>query len=167
MKGSARLLTMAGLGLILAGFLFGLAFSFAVDHQPRLVAYDDYQSVFEMVSTRGASADWEALQQRINAASVAHRRATDVHAHSVNMGLLLILVGLLAPLLSRLEKPRRRALLLLVGASCLYPLALLMQFFGLITVGEYGAALGAALVIVALALFYLGVSRAIDLLPRS
>lgn len=167
MKGAARLLVTTGLGLILAGFLFGLGFSYAVDHQPRLVAYDDYRAVFELVSAQAAVADWEPLQERINAASIAHRRATDVHTHSVNMGVLLILVGLLAPLLSRLEKPRRRALLLFVAASCVYPLGLLMQFLGLNAAGEVGAAVGAVFVIVTLALFYLSISRAIDSLPGS
>lgn len=166
MKGAARLLVTAGLALILAGFLFSLGFSYAVDHQPRLVAYDDYRAVFERISERGTAADWEALQQRINADSIAHRRATEVHTHSVNMGVLLILVGLLAPLLGRLEKPRRKALLLFVAASCVYPIGLLMQFLGMNTAGEFGAAVGAAFVIVTLALFYLSISRAIDSLPR-
>ena len=166
MTGRSKLLVVTGLALILGGFLFGFGFSYAVDHQARLVAYDDYQPVFELIGREGTAADWQDLQSRINGRSVAHRRAADVHTHSVNMGILLILLGLLSPVLAKRESSRDRWLLGLVAAGCIYPAGLLLQFVGLTRAGEIVAAAGAALAIVTLVALYLGISRAIDGLAK-
>lgn len=162
MSYGSRLLCLAGLALVLAGLLFGLGFSFVTDHEPRLVAFDAYQPVFETIARRGDATDWQAVQAAINARSVSHRRATDVHTHGMNLGVVLILLGLLAPVLRRFDTEHRRLLLGLVAAAWVYPCGLLLQFLGLQRVGEGVAALGAALVILAFALFYRAIARGID-----
>ena len=166
MTGRAKLLVVVGLALILGGFLFGLAFSYAVDHQARLVAYDAYQPVFELLSREGAAANWQDLQSRINERSIAHRRAADVHTHSINMGILLILLGLVSPVVAKRESTSERWLLGLVAAGCVYPAGLLLQFVGLTRSGEIVAAVGAALAIVTLAALSLSISRAVDELAK-
>ncbi|UCG71540.1 MAG: hypothetical protein JSV45_09735 [Chromatiales bacterium] len=165
MNGSSRLLLIAGLLLILAGFLFGLGFSLAVDHQARLVAFDDYGPVFVSLGEAGVIPDevHAASDQR----SLAHRRAMDVHTHSVNLGILLLLIGLLSPLLAGGQTWQRRGLLALAGAAWLYPAGLLLQFFGSTRAGEIVAAIGAAVIIVAFAVVFLRISRALGALATA
>lgn len=162
MNGPSRLLLLAGLLLILAGFLFGIGFSLAVDHQARLVAYDDYGPVFASLG------DAEVAPNEVDAGadqrSVAHRRAMDVHTHSVNLGILLLLIGVLSPLLSSAGTARPRGLLWLAGAAWLYPAGLLLQFLGSVRAGEIVAAIGAAVIIVAFAVIFYRISRAVNAL---
>jgi hypothetical protein len=76
--------------LILGGFIFSLIFSWSVDHQARLVAHDAYEPVFEQIARNGGDDSWRILEEEISRVSIAHRRAADVHGHSINMGILLI-----------------------------------------------------------------------------
>ena len=155
-----RRMTLAGLMLILAGFVFGLVFSWSVGHEARLVAHDSYQPVFEAIADDGSQAEWRALEQGITERSIAHRRAADTHGHSVNMGILLILVGLLAPLFA--DRGSTRLLLALAVAAVVYPIGLSLQFFGLTTAGEFVSAAGAIGAIVALGALLVRSWKAID-----
>jgi drug/metabolite transporter superfamily protein YnfA len=83
------------------------------------------------------------------------------------MGILLILIGLLAPLLNRLKKQSPRALWAMISSAWIYPLGLLLQFAGLTQVGEALAALGAALAIAALVWLFRNLSQALDTINQS
>jgi hypothetical protein len=152
---------VAGLLLILAGFLFGLAFSWSVDHQARLVAHEAYQSVFESLVQEGDRNAWRMLEQDATERSIAHRRAADTHGHAVNMGILLILVGLLAPLFPTGGNPGR-LLMALAASAVVYPVGLCLQFFTLTLAGEIVSAAGAIGAIAALAALLVRSWRAID-----
>lgn len=158
----SRLVMLAGLALVVAGLAFALGVSYFVDHEARLVAYDAYQPTFETVMQDTIDSEWQAELAQANRISVTHRRAADVHTHSVNMGMLLILIGLLAPLLSRVKKQSTRVLWVMISSAWIYPLGLLLQFAGLTQVGEAVAALGAALAIAALVWLFRILSRALD-----
>ncbi len=151
---------IAGLALIVAGLLFGLAFAYAMDHQARLVAADAYQPVFELLGENTAT-DWRGLQDKINAQSLTHASAITFHAHSINMGVLLIIVGLLVPLLARGQGSGAALVVGFVVAACLYPAGLLLIALKLTFVGEVVAALGAGLVIAVFALLFLKFSAAL------
>jgi hypothetical protein len=165
MNGLSRFLLFAGLLLILGGFLFGFGFSQAVGHQPRLVAYDNYRDVF--ASLGEAEVATSEIETAIDLRSVAHRRAMDLHTHSVNLGILLMLIGLLSPLLSSAARARPRGLFWLAGGAWLYPAGLLLQFLGSVLAGEIVAAIGAAVIIAAFAFIYYRVSRALHHLPTA
>lgn len=167
MTGWSRRFILAGLVLMAAGFVFGLLFSLSVDHQARLVAYDAYQPVFEAIARDGASAQWQPLEQAISARSVAQRRAVDVHGHSINMGVLLILTGLLIPVMGELRDRRALLLPVLVASAFVYPLGLLLQYFRWTAAGEIVAALGAVGAIGALAALLLLIARSVDSAPPS
>jgi hypothetical protein len=111
--------------------------------------------------------EWQAELAQANRISVTHRRAADVHTHSVNMGILLILIGLLAPLLSRLKKQSPRVLWAMISSAWIYPLGLLLQFAGLTQAGEALAALGAALAIASLVWLFRNLFRALDTINQS
>jgi hypothetical protein len=157
-------LVIVGLMLILGGFIFSLIFSWSVDHQARLVAHDAYQTVFEQIARNDGDESWRILEEEISRVSVAHRRAADVHGHSINMGILLILLGLLAPLLSQADSGNSRVLLLLALSSVVYPAGLLLQFLTLTVAGEVVSAIGAAGAILALAALYVRVWKAVDMI---
>lgn len=155
-----RRLATVGLLLILAGFVFALLFTWAAGHEARLVAHDAYQPVFERIARAGGSdGEWRALEKEISRNSIAHRRAADVHGHSVNMGVLLILIALLAPLASRNDG---RLLLAAAVAAVVYPVGLLLQFFELRLAGEVVSAIGAAGAVAAIAWLCFRLSRAVD-----
>lgn len=157
-------LVATGLLLILAGFAFALLFGWSVGHQARLVAHDAYRPVFEQLAGGdGSEVEWRELEKRISRHSVTHRRAADVHGHSINMGILLILIGLFAPLVGN---GGSRALFVLTAAAVIYPVGLFLQFLGVHRIAEMISATGAAGVVAALAFLYWRISRSVDALPR-
>lgn len=157
---------LAGLVLILLGFLFALAHSLAYGHQARLAAHDAYRPVFEEIAASGNEADWRKTQAAITAISVAHRRAADTHGHAVNMGILVILIGLLTPLFERARSddvgtPRGAGIAFVLFAG-LYPVGLFLQYLRLTTAGEAVAAVGAVGAIACLAWLFLKLVNAVD-----
>jgi hypothetical protein len=162
MTGWHRRFVIVGLILILGGFIFSLIFSWSVDHQARLVAHDAYQPVFEQIARNGGDDSWRILEEEISRVSIAHRRAADVHGHSINMGILLILLGLLAPLVNQADSGNNRILLSLVLSSVVYPAGLVLQFLTLTVAGEAVSVIGAAGAILALAALYLRAWKAVD-----
>lgn len=153
---------ITGLSLTLAGLLFGLGFSWSVEHEARLVAHDAYQPVFVQIGGNGDGDGWRARAREITKRSVAHRRAADTHGHGVNMGILLILVGLLTPLFADQSSINRRLLLLLGVSAVVYPIGLFLQFFAFTLAGEIVSAAGATGTIAALAALLVRFWKAID-----
>ena len=173
-------LVLTGLILVFAGFLFGLAFSLSVDHQPRLVAHEAYEPVFEQIGTGVSEEMWRGTAAAISQVSIAHRRAAAVHGHLTNMGIVLMLVGLLAPLLAMARDRAQEAgaaggkeggagsalLAGLVASAIVYPMGLFLQFLRFTLAGEIVAALGAVGVITCLAGFYLRLCKGVDRLAE-
>jgi hypothetical protein len=162
----SRRFIVAGLVLIAAGFVFGLLFSLSVDHEARLVAHDAYRPVFELIARDGSGADWQPVEEAVSTRSVAHRRAADVHGHCINLGILLILLGLLLPAAGEVRGPRTALLPALAASAFVYPLGLFLQYLTFKAAGEIVSALGAIGVIAACAGLYLQISRGVDALQR-
>lgn len=158
---------LAGLALVIAGLVFGLVAGLYAGNEARLATYDAYQPTFLAVMQDASGGEWQAALEKANQRSMAQRRAATVHTHGVNMGMLLILVGLLAPLLAQLKSPRPLLLWAMIAAAWIYPLGLLLKFAGKVPWGEALAALGAALAIGVLAWLFLNVSRALERIARS
>jgi hypothetical protein len=156
----SRRLIGIGLLLILAGFLFALLLNWSTGHEARLVAHDAYQPVFERIAS--GDGEWRELEQAISRNSIARRRGADVHGHSVNMGILLILTGLLSAIINRDGGIDGRLLLAMAAAAVIYPTGLLLQFMELGLLGEAVAAVGAAGSVAVLAALYVRLSRAVD-----
>lgn len=166
MNRMSRLVMLSGLALVLAGLVFAVGVSYLVEHESRLVAHDAYQPTFEVLMQDPADGEWQAELAQANRTSITHRRAAGVHTHSINMGILLILVALLIPLLSQLGSQSPWLSWAMIGAAWVYPLGLLLQFAGLTLAGEVLAAIGAAAAIAALAWLFRVLSRAIDTMTR-
>ena len=151
---------IAGLALIVGGLLFGFVFAYIMDHQARLVAADAYQPVFELLGA-DVTDDWRALQEQVNARSLTQASAITFHAHSINMGVLLILVGLLVPLLARAQGAGAGLVIGFVVAACLYPVGLLLIALNATLLGEIVAAVGAGFAIATFALLFLKFSASL------
>ncbi|MEX2124807.1 MAG: hypothetical protein WD795_13010 [Woeseia sp.] len=162
----SRRLIGVGLLLILAGFVFALLFGWSTGHQARLVAHDAYQPLFEQIAgTGGGDGEWRAVEEEISRNSITQRRAADVHGHSINMGILLILIGLLSSVVNRNGGIDNRLLFSLAVTAVVYPAGLFLQFLGLKLAGEVVSAIGAAGAVATLAVLYWRFSRAVDNLP--
>ena len=161
MDRAQKLIFTAGLALILVGFLLGLAINYFTDHRARLVSKDAYEPVFVLISEKGTDVDWHELQKEINASNRFNAHAIGVHTHSINMGILLLLVGLLFPLFHTGQRSDP-VLSGIVIAAWTYPIGLMLQMLNFIKLGEIIAALGACLVIGIFVLVFIRVSRALD-----
>lgn len=163
-----KLLFGAGLAIIICGMLFALAFSHFVEHRTKLLTMDKYESVFELISDQSTNANWQKLQKKVNLNSLFYTNANDVHAHSINMGILVILVALLYPLIHITRPARRSDITVLVGfviAALTYPAGLLLKMFHINLPGEILAALGACLSIGIFAFIFIRISNALELIP--
>lgn len=163
----SRNVLLAGLALVVAGLVFAFIIGIYVDHEARLAAYDAYGPTFRAIIEDASRSEWQEELAQANRTSMAQRYAATVHTHGTNMGILLILVGLLTPLLAQLRKQSPWLLWAMTGAAWVYPLGLFFKFAGRTQLGETLAALGAALAIVALAWLFVSVSRAIEKIARS
>lgn len=166
MKALTQRMVLAGLALILVGFVFALAHSLSHGHQARLVAHDAYRPVFEAISEAAGEAEWREREAEVTEVSVRQRRAADTHGHAVNMGVLVILIGLLTALFDRTStgtsSASRAAGIGFALFAALYPAGLFLQYLRLTTAGEVVAAIGAVGAIGCLAWLYLKLVRAVD-----
>lgn len=163
----SRNVILGGLALVVTGLAFALVVSYFLDHEARLVAYDAYRPAFTAVAHDQGDSVWQEELALANQASLTHRRAAAVHTHSVNMGILLILIGLLTPLLGRLGKQPPWLLWAIIGSAWMYPSGLLLKFAGLIGWGEALAGVGATLAIAGIISLFTQLSRAIDTVSQS
>ena len=152
----------AGLVLILAGLLFGLVMTYAADHQARLVVNDSYSEVFVLLSRDGPSDESKAIQYEVDRKALSYSRAVGFHTHSINMGLLVILAGLLLPLVGTEGRRKNLTVSGFVLAACLYPIGLLLTLSGFELIGEIVAAAGATLAIATFAVIWIGISRTLQ-----
>lgn len=148
-----------GIGLILLGFLFGLVYTYAVEHRALLHMKDGYEAVFVRIAVDPGDAAWRSELESIKSRNLRNTRAIDVHTHVINLGILALLIGLLYPLLPAEGIARRLTGPLFLNAAWIYPAGLLLQMLAFKRFGELIAALGAAAAIAAFAVFCIGVLR--------
>ncbi|HXE89977.1 MAG TPA: hypothetical protein VNK82_03340 [Terriglobales bacterium] len=128
---AARLLVFGGIGLILAGLIFGDIFAVFILHQnagrigehllaaTRAVAAEQPQAVFEHFGAIG-----RLLENR--------GTKVDTHVHIIAFGYLAIVLALMQPYVALAEAARRRlAKLFLAGAILLPPSVFLIHYVGL------------------------------------
>ncbi|MBT7951520.1 MAG: hypothetical protein HN764_07840 [Gammaproteobacteria bacterium] len=154
-------LVVCGVGLILAGLVYGHAYSFISNHTALLTIKDDYQAIFvdvtRSVNTNAGGSFASNDIDDINSKSTQHRRAVGAHAHAINLGLLITIIGLILSFaLAGNKHACKIGYGLLTGSIC-YPTGLALQAMGLVLAGEAFALLGAALVLgcLAITLFFL------------
>ena len=161
MESKQKLMLYLGLILILSGLLFGLWFTYSVDHNTNITTKDSYEEVFLMLAEKNPQ--WEPLVDKINLQSEINRRAIDTHTHSINMGLLAILIALLYPFFRGSKLPLSIGFVL---AAWIYPIGMAMQMLQWKFAGEIVAALGAGAAVVIFAIIFWRVKNNIDALAE-
>lgn len=159
-----------GLVLIIIGFLYGFGYSYLVNHESLLQRRDAYEPVFihlaQDFDTTKESEVLDSLNQ-ISQQNVAYIRAVGAHTHAINLGLLVIFVGLLLAVAFDNYEKARWLVISLLGGACAYPAGLALQSAGFVVAGEVFALLGSAAVVIALGLFFCALFLKSDWVPRS
>ncbi len=152
-----RMLLAGGLALVLLGFLHG-AYYAAVDlynHEAR-----DY-SILSDMAVGAAQKDATAVEGALAAyGQLQGEKAVNIaaHAHSIEFGLLAMILGFFQPYVSLRESWKRRWAAVLLLGSLLLPVCVLLELkFGLFAGGL--ADFGGLLVILALLAMWMGILR--------
>lgn len=148
-------LTICGLCLIVFGFVYGLGYTFWVEHKALLELKDAYSTTFLELTRdirnnaldNGLLASVEEVGER----SVHYRRAIGAHTHAINLGLLMILLGVLFPFAMSGTAKGRWVPYLFVAGTFVYPTGLALQAFGLVIAGEVFAILGSGSIVASIA----------------
>ena len=158
MSGSRRLLIISGLVLAIWGMSFGLYYALFVEHQ----ALDKIGGSLASGFTQGAKGDLieaRASLQTYAEAQFDYVRSVDVHSHWIGLAMLLIVFGVAFDRVGFTEARRLLLAWLLVVGSVTFPLGVILQTLDRGIIPQAVAAIGAGLVIIALAAIALGFAR--------
>ena len=99
--------------------------------------------------------------------SIEQRRAAAVHTHTINVGLLMILVGIFLPLLTQPGALHARQPAAMVVSGVLYCTGLVLQYGGAVLAGEILAGVGAVSLIATFGWVSLTLIRVTDALQSA
>lgn len=159
MSGSRKVLIVGGLALAAFGMLYGLHYALFIEHQ----ALDRMGASLTAVFVADASENMTQAQAALveyGDTKYNYVRQVDAHSHWGGLGMLLIVLGVAFDRVAFSERARRWLALALLLGSILFPLAVLLQALthGGVLASAL-AAVGAALVTIALAGVAMGFVR--------
>ncbi len=164
--GARRLLVLGGIGLILAGMIFGELFAVFVLHQ-NAARVGGSLAAAAQAALRGDSAG--VLTHFGAAGGFLENRGTkvDTHAHMIGFGYLALMLALIQPWIALSEKSKKRLAVLFLSGAVLLPVCVfLIHYVGLafsplaaIGWASIFADTGGLLVIVATLVFLRGLWR--------
>jgi hypothetical protein len=158
MSGSRKLLIISGVVLAIWGMSFGLYYALFAEHQ----ALDKIGGSLAIGFTHGAEGDLMAAKASLQTyadTQFAYARSVDVHSHWIGLAMLLIVLGVAFDRVGFTEGRRMLLALSLVIGSAVFPLGVLMQTLDRGIIPQAVAAIGAGLVIIALAAIALGFAQ--------
>jgi hypothetical protein len=158
MRGSRKVLVVSGVVIAIWGMSFGLYYALFAEHQ----ALDKIGASLAMGFTHGANGDLieaGASLQEYADTQFDYVRSVDVHSHWIGLAMLLIVFGLAFDRVSLTERVKLLLAWLLVVGSVTFPLGVILQTLDRGIIPQAVAALGASLVIIALAAVALGFAR--------
>ena len=158
MSGSRKVLIISGAALALWGMGFGLYYALFVEHQTLDKIGGSLATSFADAASGDAIASSAALQTYADT-QFDYVRSVDVHSHWIGLAMLLIVFGVA---FDRVRFHENRKLLLswsLVIGSVTFPLGVILQTLDRGIIPRAIAAIGAALVIIAMAIIALGFAR--------
>jgi hypothetical protein len=158
MSGAKRLLLIGGVGLALLGMTYGLWYAVFAEHQALDGMGGSLAAAFGAAAERNPATAARSLEN-YRQAKYDYDRQVDVHGHWIGLAMLLIV---LAIGFDRVAFPEKQKLLLvwsLLLGSGLFPLGVLLQTASHGVAPKALAAIGAALVIAALAVITFGIVR--------
>ena len=158
MSGSRKLLIISGVVLAIWGMSFGLYYALFAEHQ----ALDKIVSSLTTGFTQGAQGD--LIEARASLQTYAdtqfdYVRSVDVHSHWLGLAMLLIVFGVAFDRVGFTERRRMLLAWSLIIGSVTFPLGVILQTLDRGIIPQAVAAIGAVLVITALAAIALGFAR--------
>ncbi len=162
---AGRILFVGGLALVLLGFLHGAYYAAAdlYKHEAR-----DYALLSQMSAGAAAGAKIVVDQALGEYGQLLGHKAVNIaaHAHSIEFGLLAILLAFFQPYVSLSEVWQRRWAAVLLFGSLLLPVCVFLEMrYGLVAGGI--ADFGGLLVIIALLAMWIGILRYTGVLDAS
>ena len=91
MKNLQLVLINAGLALVISGLIFGLYYSTQTDNSATLELKDAYETTFIQIVNEQETDNWRSTFEKTLTRNTWNSRAIDVHTHSINMGILVML----------------------------------------------------------------------------
>jgi len=158
MSGSRRILIISGVLLAIWGMGFGLYYAVFAEHQ----ALDKVGGSLAAGFVSGANGDLVEARmsiQRYADTQFDYVRAVDVHSHWIGLAMLLIVFGITFDRLRFSEARRKLIAWIMVSGAVIFPLGVILQTFDRSLLPKTVAAIGAALVTIALAAIAFGFAR--------
>lgn len=153
-----RLLIITGVTLAIWGMSFGLYYALFVEHQ----ALDKIGGSLAGGFSEAANGDLLAARASLQVyadTQFDYVRSVDVHSHWIGLAMMLIVFGIVFDRLSFTETHRLLLAWLLCVGSVIFPLGVILQTLDRGIMPQAVAALGSAMVIIALAVVALGFAR--------
>lgn len=145
-----RTLAAGALALMLAGSAGGLVHGLLVEHETLLGLREHHQPAFEHAARGDMDSARAHLQQAIHG-NFRYVRVIDAHTHVIKLASLALLLAFLLPLLPLGERARRVTAVAFLTGTILFPGGVLLQVCVPGLWFQAVAALGAGLVIAAMA----------------
>jgi hypothetical protein len=158
MSGSRKLLIVSGVAIAIWGMGFGLYYALFAEHQ----ALEKIGVSLAKGFTHAANGDLIEAQASLQSYADTrfdYVRSVDVHSHWVGLAMLLIVFGVAFDRVRLTEGPKLLLAWLLVFGSVTFPLGVILQTLNRGIIPQAIAAIGASLVIIALAAVALGFAR--------
>lgn len=158
LAGSSRLLIVSGAALAIWGMSFGLYYALFAEHQ----ALDKIGASLTAGFVEGAKGDLIAAHASLQGyadTQFNYVRSVDVHSHWIGLAMLLIVLGIAFDRGGFTEGRQMLLAWLLVIGSVAFPLGVILQTLDRGIIPQAVAAIGAGLVIIALAAVALGFAR--------
>jgi len=158
LSGASKHLIISGAALALLGMSFGLYYALFAEHQ----ALDKIGKSIAEGFTHGAEGDLFLSRSSLQTyadAQFDYVRSVDVHSHWIGLAMLLIVFGVVFDRVGFAESRRTPLAWMLVGGSFAFPLGVILQTMDRGLVPQAVAAVGAGLVIIALATIATGLAR--------
>lgn len=158
MTSSRKIFVLGGLALAVLGIAYGLWYAVAVEHQTLDSLGGALTGAFQAAEQHDA-AGTASMLARYRQTKYAYERQVDVHSHIIGLAILLIVFGLASDRINFAEKTRSRLALALLTGSILFPLGVLMETTSHGPIPQALAAIGSAVVILALLGISVGFAR--------
>jgi len=158
MSGSRKLLIISGVVLAIWGMSFGLYYALFAEHQ----ALDKIGVALATGFTEGAQGDLVEARASLQVyadTQFVYVRSVDVHSHWIGLAIMLIVFGVAFDRMGLTERRRMLLAWSLVVGSVTFPLGVILQTRDRGIIPQAIAAVGAVLVITALAAVALGFAR--------
>ncbi len=126
MTSSRTLLIFGGMALATLGMLYGLYYAVFVEHQTLDQMGGSLAQCFIAAASRNLGQSQAALEQ-YGETKYDYVRQVDAHSHSIGLGMLMIVLGVIFERVNFREGIRQLIAFSLLAGSALFPLAIILQ----------------------------------------